>query len=392
MSRPRPRIVLGQVRHLIEVRRPVEAARLAQEALAEDPDDATLRAAVGWAHLAAGQLGTARAWLEWSLAVDPHQVWVHDLRARAILAGAGHAVEAREAVAAGLREDPEDPAALYTMVRACLASRDRDGAERAAATLAAVAPTSALAPLARACLALDRGGVLHRRRYHPAALVAAGVVSQGVVPVVLGGWWAIHVVRRAPHLREADASVREALRRDPASGTTRQLLSEILQMRFRFAGSVEGDVATAALDAGLVDARDLARSIARRTAVAGAVATVVWAAVVMAASFAVDGSVAAVVGLACALVLAGAIVALERWQTAALPPLVHRRVLADPWPLVVAVGATTLIGGWAAQAATTPATHRSHDVFVAAVGAVPVAVAFVAARGALAIRSRARLL
>lgn len=373
---------------LVEARRTADAVRVAQGAIADDPDSARVRAALGLALLADGQASLARAWLEWSLAADPHQAWVHDLRARAILAGAGTATEAWHASAAALHEDPEDPDSLFTMVRAAIECGDRTTAERAATTLGEVAPASALAPLAGAHLALDRSGIHLRRRFSVPAMVVATIVSNGVIPVVVGIWWIVHVIRRAPHLRQADALVRDALRADPTSGTSRRLLSEILQLRFRYAGSVEGDVALAAIDSGLVDAGELARAVARRTALAGAAVFGAWFAVVLVTTVVASGAPVAVVGGATALVGLGAVVAFERWQTAPLPRLVRRRVGGDPWPIVVALLAVALGTAWAGQYVTGSPDDRSRDVFLAALVATPLVAVVAIGRGALAIRAR----
>ncbi len=390
-DRTPPGVVLEQVQNLIATRRTQDAARVAFEAHALDPEDAMVRGAVGWAVLADGQPDVARSWLEWSLAADPHQGWVHDLRARAILQGAGEPREAIEAAAAAIHEDPEDPDALMTMVRASLTSGDRVGAAHAAAALRRVAPASILAPLAGAYLALDRGGV-YRRRTYGLALVVITFVTRGGALLVIGAWWAVHAVRRAPHLREADALVREALHRDPTSGEARLLLADVLRLRFRFASAVEGDVATQAIDAGLVDAADLAGSIARRTAIAGLAAAVTWFFVVtLTAAAGASEDVVVGIGLGVAAGGLAGLVVFEGWQTASLPRLVRARVAGDIWPALLGLAVTTATGAWGAQAIWGEgADPSSRPVFLAALLVTPLVAAATVARGVGVLRATRR--
>jgi hypothetical protein len=113
---------------------------------------------------------------------------------------------------------------------------------------------------------------------------------------------------------------------DPANAAIHSIASEVAQLRFRYAQSVDGALATAALDAGLVDADDLARTIARRTAWAAAAAFVVWwvffAVVHAVASEHLMGILAFVGGLT----LIAAVYWLDRAPTRRLPAGLVRRV------------------------------------------------------------------
>ena len=325
---PRPEAsAFERVRLLIEARRPHDALKLAEDGLRQTPGDPDLTAAVAWALLATGNASAARTWAERSLALDPASGWVHHLRALATLNGAGKPKEARDAATRAVQVDPQNETYLYTLVRACLASRDRSGAEQAADAIRHTAPASHLRPLADALIELDRGRVYLRREYSVGGLLAVAFLTRGVGLVVLTIGWLIHVVRRAPHLRRADNLLNEALRLQPGAASVRSVASDVLRLRFRFAQSVDYELATAAIDAGLVDADQLVTSIARRTTV---VILAGWASWVLVVAI-IDGFVdshppVAAMGVVLASGLAVAVLRFDRWQTRSLPKRLTRSV------------------------------------------------------------------
>jgi tetratricopeptide (TPR) repeat protein len=331
-----------RIRLLIDARRPSDAIQVAQAALRSDPGDPRLTAALGWALLASGDAPGARSWVERSLGIDPDQAWVHNLRAMALLSGAGKPEEARSAAAAAVARVPAEPSYLYTLVRACLACRDRAGAQATAGALARTAPASYLRPLAQALVELDKAGVYGRRRRSAGVLVALIVLTRGAALVIGGVWWIVHLIRRAPHLRKADVLLREALSLQPTAGAARSVAADVLKLRFRFAQAVEHELASAALDSGLVDAFGLAADIARRTAGAILGATAAWVFIVALADSVVSSDLAmGVAGLSLGALAVGFVVRFDRWQAYDLPPRLgrdaHRR-----WPPVAAAAIPTV--------------------------------------------------
>ncbi len=317
---------LERTRLLIEARRPHDALKVAQEGLRRTPADPELTAAVAWALLTKGDAPAAREWTGRALALDPENGWVHNLRALAILHGAGKAKEARDAARTAVRLDPQEEY-LYTLVRACLACRDRPGAQEAARAIRQVTPASHLRPLAEALIELDRGRVAFRREYSVVGLVAIALLTRGLGLVLLAILWLIHVVHRAPHLRRADTLLHDALRLQPNDTSIRRLASEVLRLRFRFAQSVDYELATAAIDAGLVEADELATSIARRTTGVIILGWASWVVVVAVADSFVDAHPPiAALGLILAAGVTLATFRFDRWQTQSLPMRLTRSV------------------------------------------------------------------
>ena len=351
--------VLEQVRQLIGAGRPQDAVRVAHEAQAQSPADARLGAIVAWTHLATGDAASARAWSEWSLGQDPAPAWVLDLRARALLTDAGTPAEAHAAALDAARAAPDDPQVLSTYARACLVSWDRDGAEWAAAALRRVVPDSDAGPLAEALVEMQRGQGIRLAWSRPQLLVA-GVVTQGVGFLILGIGWIVLAVRRAPYLRRADALLREALGRRPASD--RSLASDVLGWRFRYAPAVDRDVTAAALAAGAVDGRALATAIAVRNATVMLAGGAAWVGIVAGvdALVAADAPIAAL-GVLLTTALAIGAIPFDRWQTRTLPPGLRRAVRAQWPPAAVAAAATVFL-------VSVGVTYRPGDANAAAPG------------------------
>lgn len=387
---PRPEAsAFEQVRLLIEARRPHDALAHAEEGHRQSPGDPDLTAAVGWALLATGDASGARTWTERALALDPANAWVHNLRALAILNGAGKPKEARDAATNAVHQDPQNESYLYTLVRACLASRDRSGAERAADAIRQAAPASHLRPLADALIELDRGRVYLRREYSIGGLIAVGFLTRGVGLAVLAIGWLIHVARRAPHLRRADSLLNEALRLRPGAASVRGVAAEVLRLRFRFAQSVDSELATAAIDAGLVDAEQLATSIARRTTAVILVGWASWVLVVAVTDGFIDSHPpVAAMGLVLAAGVATAIFRFDRWQSRSLPKRltqsVDRRWLQ---PTAAAVAAAFLLLAGMSYLGD-DMDHPARGYHLASLVSSPIAVLCALALAARFVRSR----
>jgi hypothetical protein len=332
-----------RVQLLIETRRPADALRVAQEALRNSPADPTLTAAVGWASLAAGDVSAARTWIERALALNPNEGWIQNLYAHALLNEPVNAAEARTAAQRAVELDPHDASYLYTLVRACLSAKDRTGAEQAATAIRRTSPGTHLGPLAEALIELDRGRVYRRTRYSVGGVIALVVLTRGLALLVFGIGWIIRAMRRAPHLRRADALLHEALRLRPDSAPVRSVASEVLRLRFRFAQAVDYEVAAAAIDAGLVDGDELVTSIARRTAGFIGVGWFCWIVTIVIVDRFVDRHPpVAVTGLFLALTLVAAISRFERWQTRSLPTRLVRDVRAR-WVQSAAAGLSSAV-------------------------------------------------
>ncbi len=380
---------LERVRLLIEARRPHDALKAAEEGLRRSPADPQLTAAVAWALLTMGDAPAAREWTERALALDPENGWVHNLRALAILRGAGKAQEARDAARTAVRQDPQDEQYLYTLVHACLRCRDRTGAEDATRAIREIAPASHLRPLAEAVIELDRGRVALRRRYSVGGLVAVAILTRGLGLVVLAILWLIHVVHRAAHLRRADTLLHDALRLQPNDTSVRSLASEVLRSRFRFAQSVDYELATAAIDAGLVDADELATSIARRTTSVIILGWASWVVVIAVVDSFVDAHPPiAAIGLILAVGVAVTIFRFDRWQTQSLPMRLTRSVDRRWFRLAGAavaavfllVAGSTYVGG--------EVDDPARGYHLASLVSAPVAAYCAAAMGMRFVRSR----
>ncbi len=381
---------LRRVQLLIDAGRPHDAMDVAREALREAPDDPDLVGAMAWALLAAGDAHAARTWAERSLALDPANGWVHDLRARALLKGAGSAEEAREAAEQAVWEDPHDPFSLYTLVRASLQCNDRTGAAHAAATLRRTAPGWHLGPLAEALIELERGRVdLDREPIPFLALVALGIFTGGTGLVVLGILWAIRALRRAPYLRRADALLHEVLRLEPENAAVRALASDVLRLRFRFARAVDYEVAAAAADPELVDAKEFTASIARRTTGVVVAGWVTWIFVIgFADELVASRQLVAGGGLLLAVAVTTAIFLFDRGQTLRLPQTLVRRTRRC-WfqPVATALAAATIVFVGSKYSGGQH-HHLPEDYYLAGVVSSPVAVGCAAVFAARFLRAR----
>jgi tetratricopeptide (TPR) repeat protein len=335
--------VAEKVRVLLELDRNDEAGRLATDGLRSDPNNAVLLGLLAYALEADGFSRDARMWAERSLAVDPQQAWVLSVRARAILSGAGAPHEAVQSAYAAVQLDLSEPAYRYTLTRAYLGAKQRDSARATAESIRAVAPTSALGPLAQALVEIDRARFFH---VNPVWAVIAVIITRGVALLVYAIMWLFFYVRRRGPLRRADAHLLEALRLDPGNATTHAIAAHVARFRFRYVQAVDSALASAAIDTGMVDAGELARGIVRRTcgiALAAFAFWAVWLPVLNAAGAAVAATVGTVLGF---VALAG-VAWLYREQTKRLPAgvlrLVHRRWELPATALVIAVLVVTIL-------------------------------------------------
>lgn len=310
----------AEARLLLNVRKYDAAADAARRGLAGDPDNADLLGLLAAARDGAGDPIDARHWAEKALARDPQQAWIHNVRALAILNGAGHSRDALTSARAAVTLAPTTIDFRYTLAYAYGLEGKRDDAQRVAKSIRKLDPSSPLGPLAEAVTELCRVKIYEIRWWW--AIIAV-VITRGGALVIMALFWLVQVIRRRKPLQRADAHLAEALRLDPGDATALALAAHVAQLRFRFLQSLDKGLAAAMIDAGLVKADDLARQIARRSGIVAASTLVVWAFVYL-----VLYHIRAMVPVIAAAGLAGvALVAWLDWvQTSRLPAGVVRKV------------------------------------------------------------------
>ena len=173
-----------RARRLLEVRRYEDAGKAAMEGLQNEPNNAMLLGLLAMALDGEGRFHDARMWSERSLGVDPQQAWVHNLRATAILDGAGSPQEAIQSAYAAVQLDQFDTSYRYTLTRAYLLAGNRSDAQTIARSIRGVDPNSTLGPLAEALVEIDRARFL---KIHPVWAVIAVVLTRGFALVI----WAV---------------------------------------------------------------------------------------------------------------------------------------------------------------------------------------------------------
>lgn len=330
--------VADKVRVLLELGRNRDAGELASSGLRSDPNNAELLGLLAFALDADGHSADARMWAERSLSLDPQQAWVLSVLARAMLDGAGTSREAIQPAYAAVQLDLANPNYRYTLTRAYLGADESERAQATAESIRRIAPTSPLGPLAQALVEIDKARFL---KLHPVWTVVALVFTRGLVLIYLAARWLYYYLRRRGPLRRADAHLLEALRLDPGNAHVHAVAAHVARYRFRYIQAVDSALASAAIDTGLIDAGELARGIARRTAailLAAFAFWLVWLPFLTAAGTHVGAVGGTVLGLT-----AGAGVAwLYREQTKRLPAgvlrMVHRR-----WELPVAVAGVAAV-------------------------------------------------
>jgi hypothetical protein len=257
-----------------------------------------------------------------------------------MLDGAGNPQEAIQAAQAAVRMDPANDTYRYTLASVYTAAGMRAEAQTAIRSIRVVNPNSVLGPLAEANLELSRVWVVE---IPLGWLLLAVVVANGRLAVVWGIFWLALVAWRAGPLHRADKLVMEALRLDPGQAGTHALAAEVARVRLRYGQSVNASLASAALDAGLISAADLARQIAQRTATVAIGACFVWKILAhilyattpahMAITYALIAGLAAVLGVAW----------LDRVQTQRLPAGVLRLVRSR-WELPTTASVLAALG------------------------------------------------
>lgn len=330
---------MEKARMLLDIGRNQDAANIAWEALRSEPENAGLMGMIAWALQADGRPSQARQWAERSLAFDPQQAWVHDVRARAILDGTGAPGEAVESAFTAVQLDPSSAANRFTLMRAYLDAEMPAQGEATARAIRGVDPSSVLGPLAEAVVEIDRARFLRLRPI----LAGVGIVAtNGLILVVWGIWWLVLAAKRAGPLRRADSLILEAVAMDPGNAPTHAVAAEVAQLRFRYVQSVDAALAAATIESGLIDADDLAGKITRRSclaAIAGVMFWYVWTSILSVyASEYVAGPAGALAGLA----VLGAVGWIDRVQTRRLPAGLLRRVRRR-WGLPLIASVTTLL-------------------------------------------------
>lgn len=333
-----------KVRILLQLDRYRDAEHAALAALRQDPNNPVLMGMLAIAAEAQEFSTDARNWAERSLSIDPRQAWVLSVHARAILSGAGTPHEAVQSAYAAAQLDPGDVNFRYTLTRAYLRANQRARAGATAESIRAIAPASPLGPLAQALVEIDR---VRFYRPNPVWAVFIVLLSRGLALLVMAVVWLFHFLRRRAPLRRADAYLLEGLRLDPGNPHTHAVAAEVARMRFRYVQSVDSTLALAAIDAGMVDANHLARSIARRTSMVAVAAFAFWA-VWLPILYAAGQTVAAVAGTLLAVAGCAGIAWLDREQTKRLPSGVSRLV-RQRWVLpatLLAIAAITGLAGF----------------------------------------------
>ncbi|WKG06181.1 tetratricopeptide repeat protein [Mycolicibacterium sp. HK-90] len=369
-----------KVRVLLDLDRNEEAAEAARAGLQSDPNNAELLGLLASARYEGGHAREARKWSERSLAVDPNQAWVHDIRARAILAGAGKPKEALESASAAVRLAHTRAYYRYTLTRAQLEAKQRKNAQSTAESIRTIAPASPLGPLSEAIVEIDRAKFF---KINPVWAVVAVVLTRGLVLVFWAIVWLYMYVRRRGPLRRADAHLMEALRLNPGDAFTHRVAAEVARYRFRFIRAVDSTLASAAIDAHMVDATELARGIVRRTSVIAVITFVFWCVLLLSTlSLIPSAAVTALLGTALVIAAAAGVTWLYEEQTKRLPPgvlrLVRRRwglpatalVMAgwlsivagsnNPWGVAIpaGVGAAILLAGFCVLTARLVSARR----------------------------------
>jgi tetratricopeptide (TPR) repeat protein len=313
-----------KVRVLLDLDRNEEAAHAARAGLQSDPNNAELLGLLACALHADGYVHEARKWAESSLAIDPHQARVLDIRARAILNGAGKPKEAVESASAAVKLAHTHAFYRYTLTRAQLEAKQRKAAQSTAESIRTVAPASPLGPLSQALVEIDRAKFLN---VGPVWAVVAVVVTRGAVLLFWAIAWLYMYFRRRGPLRRADAYLMEALRLNPGDAFTHRIAADVARYRFRFVRAVDSTLASAAINAHMVDATELARGIVRRTSVIAAVTFVFWCVLLLSVLEAITAPVVtAILGTVLVITASGGVTWLHEEQTKRLPPGVLRLV------------------------------------------------------------------
>jgi tetratricopeptide (TPR) repeat protein len=329
-----PDDALERVQAWRDAGRAAEALAEVQAALASFPDDALLHAVRSSLLVELARPSEAIAAAERAIALDPESGYAHTARARALLVAGTDPAAAAESAATGARLEPTDHA-HYLLALALVEGGRAGEARQVAHTLRSQWPHSSLGPLVMSHLAM---GQVRRLKWRSWPVVVACILaSRGLALPFFGVRWAIISARNQPHLRRADQHLREALALDPHDADVRVMAAEVLRMRFRFVRAIDYELSAAALQAGLVDARELARGIARRLTIGIAASFFGWLLVVAAAfDILLPTRTAGVAGGVLALVAVAGLITFRRAQVGMLPNPLRRTVVGHVAPLLTA--------------------------------------------------------
>lgn len=320
-------ITLARARALAQVRRHDAAIELLRRIAREHPGDPRVLTVLAEICLDAGDPMAAEQWSRNALGLDPTSVEAMRVRAASLVGMKGRDSEALEFARQAVVQDPRDPNSLYTLVRAQLGAGARRDAQETAERIRQLAPHSPLGPLAEALVEMDRSNLHRRGTWNVGVLIVLTILTSGMVLLYVAGSWAVHAIRRTPHLRRADVLLAEALAMAPDSAHLHALAAEVQAARFRFARAADRERAVAALDIGIADADALATAISRRTSTVGVVAFFAWVVIVaVLGNLIAADPVTAAIGLILAGVAIAGMIGFERWQTARLPHGVVRNV------------------------------------------------------------------
>jgi hypothetical protein len=309
--------------------------------LREDPNNAELMGLIACALHDDGHHQHARGWAERALSIDPHLPWVHQVRTRSILDGAGQPREALTSAWTASQLDPHGAGPLYDLCRSYVAVGDLPAATWAAEQICRVDPTSPLGPTAKAVVEIGRVRTLRFRNVVLAVIVV--LLTRGVALAVWALWWLVLRARRIGHLRRADAHLKDALRLNPGFAGVHRLAAEVAKMRLRFADSIDRDLAAAALDSGLVSADELVNGISQRTVVLGCVLSVLWALGALVAQLLVPTVITVLLGGVAGWAATGVICWFYWTQTRGLPPVLLSRVRQDRAVLVLGAATAAIL-------------------------------------------------
>lgn len=366
----------AEARTLLSLRRYDDAAATARRGLGGDPDNAELLGLLASALDAAEHHHDAREMAERALAIDPRQAWIHNVRAWAILNGAGRPADAVAAARTAAKMEPNNVEFRYTLTCALCRARNRSDAAVIAASMRKLDPTSPLGPLAQAIVELTRVRIFEIKWWWA---VIAILITRGFILVIWAVYWVVVALMRRGPLRRADAHLVEALRLDPGDAHTLALTAQVAQLRFRFLQSLDAGLAAGMIDSGMVKADDLARAIVRRLSAVATVVFILWW-----MAFAMFSDDAAWTPLPACLGVAGVVLVgwLDWLQTSRLPAGVVRNVRRR-WSFPVLI---TVLAALSLLAATSSAHGVSWTVvaclpgIAAAVCAVILAAQWRAAR------------
>lgn len=350
-----------------------------EEALASYPDDAWLHAVRADLLGHVGRHDEAVLAARHAISLDPDDGYAHEVLANALSDTNAKQELVVEAASEAVRLDPT-PQAYYTLVRAFI--YQRHGVPRAAEVARALGeqhPDSVLAPLALALVAMRRSGMLGTYRWW--WIVIAIVITQGTALLIYAVVWIVDAIRRVPHLKEADQHLRRALAMDPNSPTAQLLAAEVFRARYRYGQAVDQQVAVGALNARLVDAREVVARIARRITWAVVVACVVWA---IPGYLFYDHLAGAITAPVTAALLAVLVFELRRRQARALPRALRSQLDRQTTPMAVIVAAAVLVAATSWVVSEPGSWYRNSALLSAA-------VAFAVALAAAGVWIRVRL-